>query len=180
VSRRRYPEEKEVLLAERLALADHSAILSKNRKYRYVLYRTWDEGLIPLTYIMLNPSTADESVDDATIRVCMGRAKRLGFGGILVLNLFAYRATDPQELYKVRDPVGPDNDLHLRTVCEHDTEFVLAWSNHGSYLNRDKSVLDILREHKVRPWCLGLTQQGNPLHPLHQSYDTKLRRYKFG
>src|SRR5690349_21188818 len=86
--------------------------------YRYRLDRWWDRALPPLIYIMLNPSTADAERDDATIRVCMGRAKNEGCGGIVVVNLFAYRATKPEDMKRAADPVGPNNDWYILSALE--------------------------------------------------------------
>lgn len=156
---------------------DRSAVLSVCERYRYVLRRMWDADLPLLPYIMLNPSTADAAVDDATIRVCIGRAIRMRYGGILVLNLFAFRATDPRALKAVSDPVGPNNDGYLSGVLlgMKPKQVIAAWGDHGALLDRDKTVLALCRAHGVPLYCLGTTKAGNPRHPLRIAYSVEPR-----
>ena len=90
-----------------------NAILSEDRKYRYVLLREWDSQLPKIMFIGLNPSTADENQDDPTIRRCIAFAKSFDYGGFYMLNLFAYRSTSPSKLREVDDPIGEDNDNFL-------------------------------------------------------------------
>src|SRR4051812_17109287 len=95
-------------------LSQRGALLSDDGLYRYRLWRIWEELAPVMVWVMLNPSTADADVDDPSIRKCVGFAKANGCGGIIVVNLFAWRATDPKELRAVADPVGPENDAHIR------------------------------------------------------------------
>lgn len=150
-----------------------SAIFSDCRSYRYVLRRSWDDGLPPLVVIGLNPSTADETVDDPTIRRCIGFAKRESYGGLVMLNLFAFRATDPRELTLAVDPVGPDNDRWLgEETLEHNV--LCAWGAHHMADGRESW----LRRSFVRNWmCLGKTKNGAPRHPLYLPADTGLVGY---
>src|SRR5262245_19133112 len=89
------------------------ALISPCGLYRYWLTRTWDNSLRRVCWVMLNPSTADAEQDDPTIRRCVGFARSWGAGGIIVVNLFAFRASDPKALLRAADPVGPDNDGHI-------------------------------------------------------------------
>ncbi len=151
---------------------ERTAVLSPCDRYRYLLTRTWDVALPVLVFIMLNPSTADASIDDATIRVCIGRAKRMGYGGIVVVNLFAFRATNPWELLSVEDPVGPANDGHIRRVLNAKPKMVIAaWGGSGHYLDRARRVAHLCDFYRVPLHCLGTTQAGEPRHPLRISYD---------
>jgi hypothetical protein len=119
----------------------------------------------------LNPSTADEKEDDPTIRRCVNFAKRLGYGGAHMLNLFAYRATDPQEMKKAVDPVGPYNDRITKLyIADRHNDFVAAWGIHGSYMGRDKVVAAMIPE----LLCFGVTKEGHPRHPLYLRNDTGL------
>ena len=104
-------------------LTEAGALLSSCGTYRYRLWRYWHTEREPLIFIMLNPSTADAMQDDPTIRKCIGFAKRLGFGGIEVVNLFAYRATDPRDLRANGYQVGPDDFVAIQ-------QRLLAWANH--------------------------------------------------
>lgn len=93
------------------------AILSEDRKYRYILSRTWDETKPTVLFIGLNPSTADENEDDPTIRRCIIFAKSWGYGGLIMANLFAFRTTNPQGLYSEKNPVGSENDYYI-PICK--------------------------------------------------------------
>lgn len=122
--------------------------------------------------IGLNPSTADAARDDPTIRRCIGLARRWGFGGITVVNLFAFRATKPADLKTAFDPVGPRNDSTIRKVI-HGVPVIAAWGTHGGFGGRDRAVLKLLCGHP-RVFTMGLTKQGHPRHPLYVRYDTLL------
>lgn len=127
---------------------------------------------------MLNPSTADALVDDATIKKCIQFAKRLGFGGIEVVNLFAYRATKPADMLAAADPVGPENDTYIEAVTLLANDFVCAWGTNACRTDRPAQVLLALDQAGVRPKCLHITQDGHPGHPLMLSYDRQLQKYK--
>lgn len=144
------------------------------RKYRYRLWRRWGEEP-SVCFLMLNPSTADEYELDPTLRRCAGFAKRWGAGGIEILNLFALRSTDPDGIYTMDDPVGPDNDRTIRALASVTPEIVVAWGVHGSWMNRAEAVLEILRQTECVPLCLGVTKDGHPRHPLYLRGTTERR-----
>ena len=139
-----------------------SALISQCGKYRYHLQRVWDKELPRVCYIMLNPSTADAEKDDATIRRCIGFAKSWGYGGIDVVNLYAYRATQPSELWKVVDPVGPDNDIWLRRMCAKlEVSLVVAAWGCNAKSERVRQVFILL------PFAIHqIGQYAFPRHPL--------------
>lgn len=145
------------------------ARLSDDGLYRYLLTRTWDPAVRLMRFVMLNPSTADAEVEDPTIRRCMGFAHRFGFGGISVLNLYAWRATRPADLWKSPDPVGPENDDLLRAVfvdaAEHSGIVVAAWGVNAP----DERVREVCRMTYAMDvlHCLGTTRRGAPRHPLY-------------
>lgn len=141
------------------------AVLSDCGEYRYRLDRTWDERLTKVAFIMLNPSTADASKDDPTIRRCIRFAMDWGYGGIVVGNLFALRSADPLVLKMHGAPVGPDNDSHLNAIAAECSEVVCAWGGHGSLMNRDAVVTDALMLYELV--CLKRTKDGSPGHPLY-------------
>lgn len=144
-----------------------TAVISDCQQYRYELKRVWD-GRKPLVlFIGLNPSTADSQTDDNTSRVCINYAKRWGYGGLLLGNLFAFRSTDQSALYSAADPVGPDNDTWLRKLQAEAEIVICAWSATGGYHNRDKVVLGFLKN----PYCLTKLKSGYPGHPLYKSAD---------
>ena len=149
------------------------AVLSDDGRYRYLLWRNeWHlstRGL--LGFVMLNPSTADARTDDPTIRRCLGFARRLEYGGILVANVFAWRATDPRNLPRSTDEAfGPDNAISLAMVAEVCPVVVAAWGAHPRASDLAQRVLGI-----VGPlYCLGTTKSGAPRHPLYIRRDAVL------
>lgn len=150
------------------------AIFSPCRAYRYLLTREWGEGPVAV-FVGLNPSTADENVDDPTIRREIRFAREWGFDGLWKLNLFGFRATDPAEMKRQRAPVGSENDFHLCGVCTDPRAGVVvaAWGTHGNHQSRAWIV-----RRKLLPgvaWmCLGKTKGGAPRHPLYVRADQPL------
>lgn len=116
---------------------------------------------------MLNPSTADAELDDPTIRRCVRFARDLGYDGIFVGNLFAYRATDPDILKRVSDPIGPHNDQALVDMLSTVRLVICAWGNNGNLQNRDKRVLQLIHHAGHVPYCLSITKIKAPKHPLY-------------
>ena len=150
------------------------ARISPCGRYRYELTRTWGKGPV-LSFVMLNPSTADASVDDATIRRCLAFAKRDGFDGLRVVNLFAFRATDPSVMAQAVDPVGPENDAYLLDLFVADRPAVVAaWGVGGGLHRRDVAVRQLAGMMGVDLLCLGTTQNGSPRHPLYVRADQPL------
>jgi hypothetical protein len=145
------------------------ATFSDCRAYRYALLRQWDASLPLLVVIGLNPSTADETVDDPTIRRCVDYATRWGMGGLRMLNLFAYRATEPRDMKRAFDPVGRQNDTFLRALTFDVPRVLCAWGAHGSYMDRDRAVLSLLRDRPL--YALKVTKGGHPGHPLYLRAD---------
>lgn len=121
---------------------------------------------------MLNPSTADASRDDPTIRRCVAFARAWGYGGVEVVNLFALRATHPFYLRASAEPVGPDNDRHILLAARRAEHTVLAWGIHGELGGRGADVLALLSR-RTRALCLGWTRQGHPRHPLYLRRDAR-------
>lgn len=141
--------------------------------YRYTLRRSWLGTGGVLNFIMLNPSTADDVFDDPTIRKCIGFAKRWGFSGLVVTNLFAFRATDPAELRQLAKmdyakAVG-ESDGHLIAEASQAAAVVCAWGDHGTLYGRDEDVLNRVLP-TVTMGCIGRTKSGNPLHPSRTAY----------
>lgn len=146
------------------------AVISDCGQYRYRLWRTWDEGKPALCFIMLNPSTADAQKNDPTVERCQRRARRLGFGGLQVLNIFALRSTNPSALYTHANPWGPENDAHIFAVCKTAGMVVAAWGVHGLLYRRAESLRVALAYNEIKLHHLGLTKEGAPRHPLYVGY----------
>lgn len=149
------------------------AVISRDGQYRYCLSRQWNDGP-ELVFVMLNPSTADAMRDDPTIRKCIGFADRLGYGAIRVVNLFAMRATDPDEIRRCGaagfNVVGPENDRHIAVACLNRA-VVLAWGAHGrKYTSRTFEVAAIVRLHAVKVGALDWLADRVPAHPLMLPY----------
>lgn len=156
----------------RSPLIDAGATFDRRRAFRYRLWRTWAADAPLLACILLNPSTADARRDDPTVRRCQAIARRHGYGGITVVNLFAYRARDPNALLAARDPVGPRNDEHLYDVISTARHVLLAWGNRGVFNHRDRQVQAMLNDaHEA--FCLGRTRLGQPRHPLYLPVATR-------
>ena len=149
--------------------------------YRYWLRRAWSSGAL-VCWIMLNPSTADATTDDPTIRRCIGFTKAWGYGGLVVVNLFALRATDPKALrlpynYSQSDylgVVGPFNDEAIVEECDRAALVVAAWGNHGALYDRANDVLERIYPRPVHH--LGLTKMNQPRHPLYVRADAQPKR----
>lgn len=149
-------------------MSESSAIFSPCRTWRYTLERIWwpqDQHWV--AFIGLNPSTADEVQDDPTVRRCIGFAKSWGFGRMLMLNIFAYRATLPRDLRAAQDPVGPMNDTWLIGSTKRASLVVAAWGTHGVYQNRHQNILKIFQNAGTTLHCLRVTKDGLPGHPLY-------------
>lgn len=141
------------------------ARFSDDRRYRYRLWRGWGvEGGGFVAFVGLNPSKADERSNDPTIRRCINFAKMWDFGGIQMLNAFAYISTDPYGMLNADDPVGPANDATLRACLKTVRKVIVCWGNHCP-ANRQTEVLQIIKEAKHVPYCLGCNKNGTPKHP---------------
>lgn len=150
-----------------------TATFSEDRKYRFTLTRRWDDRVL-CNFLMLNPSTADEKIEDPTVRRCMAFASAWGYGGLIVTNIFAYRSTDPAELYKVVDPVGPGNDEHILQSAKLSALTVCAWGDHGRHQGRGGVVRLLLTRGGITARCLGKNASGEPQHPLYIPSSRKL------
>lgn len=149
--------------------------------YRYFLFRQIPE--VPqddrtVTFVMLNPSTADARVDDPTIRRCMGFARQWGYGQLIVVNLFAARATNPADLLRMEDPVGPDNDAWIWHAVQ--SSFVVCAWGVGPPGEAGRALLNaraqaFRRMAPVSLYHLGMTKGGHPKHPLYLPKSAVLR-----
>lgn len=148
-------------------LAGSSALFSPCRLYRYELWRHWRPGGI-CTFIGLNPSTADETKNDPTVRKCIAYAKRWGYGSLCMLNIFAWRATQPRDMMAAEEPIGPENNASLLRVGHQSAIVIAAWGRHGSHRGRGAEVRSMFPALK----CLHLNSDGSPAHPLYLRGDS--------
>lgn len=152
---------------------DRGATFSPCGRYRYRLWRIWDDSRPYCMFLMLNPSTADAEKNDPTVARCQKWAEKWGYGGLHVCNIFAYRATDPEVMKAADDPIGRDNEFHILEVGERAGLIVCGWGNHGSWLLRGERILEFLRGRGLRPHALRMTKQLEPSHPLYLPGDSE-------
>lgn len=148
---------------------ERDAVISDCQKYRYLLRRSWDHSRPRALFVMLNPSTADANVDDATIRSCTRLCKSWGHGSFEVVNLYAYRATDPDELLPLTlaDRVGPECGRIMSAAIGRCDLVIVAWGKHKSAPAWSREVLSSIRADKPMVYCLGTNKDGSPKHPLY-------------
>lgn len=152
---------------------DRDAEFAGSRLWRYRLWRIWDYSKPVLIFVMLNPSTADEQDNDPTVERCERRARRNGYGGVVVYNVFAFVSTDPEALKTTIDPIGPKGDSCLQEIptrYPHRT-VVCAWGKHAGL--RGYAVAWMLSRHSEL-FCLALNKDGSPKHPLYCRNDAPL------
>lgn len=149
-----------------------------NDIYRYHLWRRWSLAPRTCVFVMLNPSSATDVLDDPTIRRCRGFAMREGCGRLEVVNLFALRATDPEALYRTpKAEADPENLGHILLAARGAGLVVCAWGAHGKYQSRGSRVKAWLKDHGVKSVCLGMTKTGEPVHPLYIRADAALKEF---
>jgi len=152
-----------------------TAVFSPCRKWRYHLKQVWDDTKPNLLWMMLNPSTADETQNDPTVERCEQRARQWGYGGVEVYNIFAYRATDPSDMKAQAEPIGPDNDKWAAEFAKQSqhTLAILGWGEHGKHRDRGAEVLKIIQSHQGQVQVLKVNKSGHPKHPLYIGYKQK-------
>jgi hypothetical protein len=160
---------------DHLAGVDRAAF-STDGVYRYMLTRRWAPGPT-VCWVMLNPSTASAFNDDATIRRCRSFSLKAGYGALAVVNLYALRSTNPAKLWTHKDPVGPLGDQFIREQASSRTSVIAAWGTHGARNQRGQHVADTLADAGIALYCLGVTGNGQPKHPLYVPGDTTLVPY---
>lgn len=167
------------MVSELFGNEQSGAVFSDCRTWRYALWRQWrwESHANCVMFIGLNPSTADEVKNDTTVSKCIGFAKRWGYGGIYMMNLFAFRATYPKDMVVADDPVGPGNDEAFGYYRSRVGMVVAAWGSMETryrpnlqWQSRIQRVQDCLWQ---PIYCLGRTKDGSPRHPSRIGYDTK-------
>lgn len=163
------------------------AKFSECDRYRYQLWRDWssdpppdgrdDWELSTAVFIGLNPSTADAVKNDATVTRCIAHAKRWNCYRMFMMNLFAWRATDPKEMKAQGSPIGPENDFWLLETIRASQIVVACWGNHGSHMQRSGEVKVMLRNAGVSVKCFAVNGTGEPKHPLYVRSDQELMEY---
>lgn len=159
-----------------------SATISQCGLYRYNLTRMIAPDGHKACVIMVNPSTAGHTENDATIRKVTGFGKIAGWSEFTVVNKFAYRATDVNDLKRVADPVGPLNDGYILSALMQADVVMVAWGSLGKLpphlRGRWRQIVALIEACNKSPLCLGLCSDGHPKHPLMPGYSTALREWK--
>ena len=142
---------------------ESGAVFSRCRRWRYLLWRCWNIDLPVANFLMLNPSTADETKLDPTCARARSYAQAWGYGALIVTNIFGWRSTDPRALKRAKDPVGAGNDAAILRAARESDLVVCAWGNHG--LDRSGQVRKLLDGIPLH--ALKITGAGEPAHPLY-------------
>ena len=171
------PPLEECLFKDPLVVANTR--FNPGRTHRYTLFRYWGDPAHYCAFVGMNPSGADEVSVDRTVMKCCNFSARWGFGALYMLNAFALRATNSEELYLHSDPVGPENDRWIREIAGAAARIVVAWGKPGGEFGRGKQVEAIVREACQPEWvfCFGRNRDGTPTHPLYQPNDKQLLPY---
>jgi len=148
-----------------ICASESGAQFSPCRKWRYLLWRRWDEAKPVANFLMLNPSTADEFQLDPTCARARSYAEAWGYGGLIVTNIFAFRNTSPKIMRAAKDPVGPGNDAAIVRAAKEAAIVVCAWGNHGAHNERSARIRDLLKGFKLH--TLRVNANGEPAHPLY-------------
>ena len=148
-------------------LSSSGATFSPCRRWRYLLWRRWDEAKPAANFLMLNPSTADEVKLDPTCSRARDYAERWGYGALIVTNVFAFRNTDPNRMKAVKDPIVKDNDAAIVRAAKESAIVVCAWGNHGAFLDRSAEILRMMKAKGIALHALRVNANGEPAHPLY-------------
>lgn len=155
------------MTATPIASSTAGATFSSCRRWRTLLWRRWDDAKPVANFLMLNPSTADEAKLDPSCTRARVYAEKWGYGGLIVTNLFAWRATDPDDMKAAKDPVGKGNDAAILRAAKEAAIVVCAWGNHGAHHGRSSRVRNLLGEEGIALHALKINRGGEPAHPLY-------------
>lgn len=152
------------------------AIFSLDKKYRYLLSRKWSNDGV-CTFILLNPSTADAFKLDPTVTRAYKFAKRLGYGELVILNVFAIRGSNPKIILSDENPIGELNNKYIKNYIKKSDIIILGWGNYGKYYNRSEYILNLLKMHKNNVFVIDINKNGEPKHILYTKNSSKFKKY---
>jgi hypothetical protein len=156
------------------------AIFDDNRMYRYVLGREWDPSAGRLVCICLNPSTADAEKDDKTTTRIINYARSWGYGSMVIVNLFAYIATDPLTLEKYDNAIivgNPENDRHVNEQLDQAKKIMIGWGSRPFYDHYDRLMQMVAMIEHRELWCWKIGERGDPYHPLYLEKEVLPQRF---
>ena len=153
-------------------------VLSDCEQYRLCLTYRWSKS--PALYVwMLNPSKADHVIRDPTVRGLIKRARAWGYGGLVIINLFSFRATQPSDMKAAADPIGLENDLTIMAVlkeaADNGSPVIAGWGRHGSFMDRDRGAKALAKRMGVKLMVLEINDDGSPKHPLYILHEVRPR-----
>ncbi len=151
---------------------ENDVVISDCGKYRYLLRRVWDQAKPRALFIGLNPATTN---DNPTIRSCVRLANGMGYGAIEVVNIFGWRATDPDELPLQVDPIGPLNERTIAAAIVRCDVVICAWGASAMAARQSIFLTRLIRSCHPAAYCLGTTKSGAPKHPLYLKSGTTLQ-----
>lgn len=159
-----------------IIFSESTAELSEDKRYRYKLTRIWDKSKKMVCFVGLNPSTADEAENDPTVWKLVRSADSWGYGGIVIVNLFAVRTPSPQQMLREEEPIGVKNDETLRAAADNAAydKVIAVWGDDGGHKNRGSEVKKLFRQ----LWMLEVSQSGNPRHPRFLPRDVRPKIWK--
>lgn len=168
-------------MRNQVTYTSQGATFDDARIYRYRLWRGWgDVRVVPdyVLWLMLNPSTADEHVLDATLRRCQRFTRDWGYSAFVVANLFALRSRDPKKLMTVADPVGPENDEYIYEAAAYAALIVCGWGGEKIAQPRARAVQQLLVGRPLHCLKVNADQQQSPMHPLFVAASTPVQPYQ--
>lgn len=152
--------------------------ISECQKYRYSLTRVWDESKPSILFVGLNPSTADADKDDPTIKKLIAYTKAWGYGGFEIVNLFAYRSSDPKNLYnKQAIAIGPGNTTYLKQAASSHVKTICMWGNQAKEISETVTAIWTQYFRGKGAYCFKINRDGSPAHPLYLPGSCKLIKF---
>lgn len=146
-------------------------LISPDKRYQYATWRIWDAEKPLVLFITLNPSKNEENSDSATILKCVELANKLNYGGVIIAHLFALRCDDPNDFINAENPVGPENDACLEKFARQAKTIIAAWGMRGTFIDRHDAIMRKFSNLH----CFGITENGQPIHPLSVDDDAELK-----
>lgn len=154
---------------------EYNAILSEDKEYRYMLSRTWNKNKKIIMFVWLNPSTADDKINDPTITRCINYTKEWWYWWFIMCNLFAYRSTNPNNMKKYKNPIWKDNDKYIELYYNKTEKVICMWWNHWNFMMQSKNFKE---KYKEKLFFLEKNKSWEPKHLLYSKSNLKPRKFE--